>query len=91
MSKVRERRPGDRPGSATADSRRSNVPCDRALKLIEADDVADMLGMSRDWVYAEVRADRIPHVKLGRYVRFRAEAIEDWILERERGKIRPTK
>ena len=59
-------------------------------KLLEAEDVAAMLGMSKDWIYNEVRADRIPHVKLGRYVRFRPEAIEDWIRECERGKIAST-
>ena len=60
-------------------------------KLLEAQDVAEMIGMTKDWVYAEVRADRIPHVKLGRYVRFRAEAIDDWIRGRERGTIPPTR
>jgi len=59
-------------------------------KLLEAEDVADMLGMSKDWIYAEVRADRIPHVRLGRYDRFRQEAVDDWILERERGKMPST-
>ena len=58
--------------------------------LLDAEAVAEMIGMSTDWIYAEARADRIPHVRLGRYVRFRAEAIEDWIRERERGKIRET-
>ncbi len=46
--------------------------------------------MGKDWIYAEARADRIPHIKLGRYTRFRREAIEDWIRERERGKIART-
>jgi excisionase family DNA binding protein len=59
-------------------------------KLLDADAVARMIGMSRDWIYAEARADRIPHVKFGRYTRFRREAIEDWIREQERGKIAPT-
>ena len=59
-------------------------------KLLEAEDVAAMLGMSKDWIYAEARADRIPHVRLGRYIRFRAETVEDWIRERERGKIPST-
>jgi excisionase family DNA binding protein len=58
--------------------------------LIAAEEVADLLGMSRDWVYAEVRAGRIPHIRLGRYVRFRRESIEAWLLEAERGKITRT-
>jgi excisionase family DNA binding protein len=47
--------------------------------LLHADDVAALLGVSKAWVYAEVRAGRMPHVKLGRYVRFRRESIEDWL------------
>lgn len=54
-------------------------------QLLTAEDVADMLGIGKDWIYAEVRANRIPHVRLGRYVRFRAESIEQWIRELERG------
>lgn len=53
--------------------------------LLEAPDVADMIGMSVDWVYAKARADRLPHVRLGRYVRFRGESIEAWLATRERG------
>ena len=57
------------------------------MELLDAEAVAAMLGMTKDWVYAEARADRIPHIKLGRCTRFRREAIEDWIRDRERGKI----
>jgi excisionase family DNA binding protein len=62
----------------------------RSTSLLDAEAVAEMLGMGKDWIYAEARADRIPHVKLGRYTRFRREAIEDWIQHQERGKITPT-
>jgi excisionase family DNA binding protein len=54
-------------------------------RLLTADDVAGMLGMGTDWIYAQVRADRIPYVRLGRYVRFRAESIDGWIRDLERG------
>jgi len=54
-------------------------------KLLTADDIAEMLGMSKDWIYEQVRANRIPHVRLGRYVRFRQEAIEEWLRSREQG------
>jgi excisionase family DNA binding protein len=59
------------------------------MELLDAEAVAEMVGMSRDWIYAEARAGRIPHVKLGRYTRFRREAVEDWIRQQERGKIAP--
>jgi excisionase family DNA binding protein len=44
-----------------------------------ADDVAEMLGMTTNWVYAQSRAGRIPTVRLGRYYRYRREAVEVWI------------
>jgi excisionase family DNA binding protein len=53
--------------------------------LLTADQVADLLGMGTDWIYAQVRANQIPHVRLGRYVRFRAESIDQWIRDLERG------
>lgn len=55
--------------------------------LLTADDVAAMLGVSRDWIYAEARAGRMPHVRLGRHVRFKAESIDEWISEQERGSM----
>jgi excisionase family DNA binding protein len=53
--------------------------------LLTADELAAIIGMGTDWIYAEVRAGRIPHVRLGRYVRFRPESIDQWIIELERG------
>ena len=44
-----------------------------------------MLGMTTDWVYREVRAGRLPHIRLGRYVRFRRESIDAWLDAREHG------
>ena len=44
-------------------------------RLLEADHVAAILGMTTDWVYREVRAKRLPHIRLGPYVRFSRESI----------------
>jgi excisionase family DNA binding protein len=54
-------------------------------RLLEADDVARYIGMTTDWIYREVRAGRMPHIRLGRYVRFRRESIYAWLVSRERG------
>ena len=54
-------------------------------RLLTAEEVAERLGMRTDWVWAHARAGRIPHVRLGRFVRFRAESIEQWLEEIERG------
>jgi excisionase family DNA binding protein len=38
-----------------------------------------MLGVPKTWVYEQSRAGRIPTVTLGRYRRYRREAIEAWV------------
>ena len=57
-------------------------------RLLTAEQVAQMLGVRRDWVYAQSRAGCIPTVTLGRYRRYRMEAIEDWIDALERASVR---
>jgi excisionase family DNA binding protein len=52
---------------------------------LTAQDVAEFLQVKMSWVYAEARANRIPHVRLGRYTRFDPESIEAWAAEREQG------
>jgi len=42
-----------------------------------------VLGVPTSWVYEQSRLGRIPTVTLGRYRRYRLEAIEAWIRERE--------
>lgn len=53
--------------------------------LTDADGAADLLGVPKTWVLAEARADRIPHVRLGRYVRFEPVELERWWQARRRG------
>jgi excisionase family DNA binding protein len=48
-------------------------------RLLTAQDVAERLGVTTAWVWAQTRAGNIPHVQLGRYRRFREEAIEEWL------------
>jgi excisionase family DNA binding protein len=53
--------------------------------LLTAEEVAALLQVTKAWVYAQTRAGRIPHVPLGRYVRYRRSAVVQWLaaLERE--------
>jgi len=62
----------------------SNVPDEpngarRSHALLTAEEVAERLQVSTAWVYAQSRSRRIPHVRLGRYVRFREDAVEKWL------------
>ncbi len=52
-------------------------------RLLTVEEVAERLGVTKDWVWAQARTGRIPHVQLGRYRRFREEALEAWLLELE--------
>jgi excisionase family DNA binding protein len=54
-------------------------------KLLTAGEVADLIRVTRAWVYAETRRNAIPHLRLGRYVRYRRTAIEAWMQTVERG------
>ena len=54
-----------------------------SAQLLTAQDVAGLLGVPASWVYAQARDGLIPTVQLGRYKRFRREAIEAWIVAQE--------
>ena len=56
-----------------------------AAPLLDAAEAGRLLSVPMSWVLAEARADRIPHVRLGRYVRFSAEELEKWWRSRARG------
>ena len=58
-------------------------------RLLTADELAERLGMRTDWVWAQARAGRIPHVRLGRYRRFRESAVEAWLRDLETGGSKP--
>jgi excisionase family DNA binding protein len=47
--------------------------------LLTAEEVAELLRMSPAWVYAQTRGRRIPHIRLGRRVRYRCSALDAWI------------
>jgi excisionase family DNA binding protein len=54
-------------------------------RLIDAKEAGRLLGVPHTWVLEEARHDRIPHIRLGRYVRFEADAVLAWARNRSRG------
>lgn len=50
-------------------------------RLLDAAEVAARLHIPKTWVLEEARQGRIPHVRLGRYVRFSWPAVERWLEE----------
>lgn len=61
---------------------------DRAPQLLDAEQVAEIIGMRVEHVYALSRRGQIPHLRFGRTLRFRAEAIDAWLRAAERGTVR---
>jgi excisionase family DNA binding protein len=57
-------------------------------RLLTAADVAERLSVPVSWVREHTRSGRIPHVQLGRYVRYREETVIGWIAEQEAGTFR---
>jgi excisionase family DNA binding protein len=51
--------------------------------LLTAEQVGERLGVPKSWVYEQSRKGRIPTVTLGRYRRYRAEAIDRWVEQLE--------
>lgn len=73
---------------ATREGTEEIVPPSRG-SLLTADQVAAMLGVPKSWVYAQSRRGCIPTVTLGRYRRYRAEAIASWVARLEAGEGMP--
>lgn len=55
------------------------------VSLVDAKQAAGMLSVPPTWLLQEARHDRVPHVRLGRYVRFDPDELEQWWRARMRG------
>ena len=57
-------------------------------QLMTVDDVATLLQVNRSWVYEHTRrrgaraCERLPYVKIGKYVRFDARLVREFISRR---------
>ena len=57
-------------------------------ELLTVEDVAALLKVSKSWVYEHTRsrrvpwAERLPHLKVGKYVRFEPQAVRAFIEKR---------
>jgi excisionase family DNA binding protein len=57
------------------------------FELLTAGEVATLLQVTKAWVYTQTRARKIPHVSLGRYVRYRRSAVLRWLEEIEQESV----
>jgi excisionase family DNA binding protein len=69
--------------SESSSSTGSSLLVPSNTRLLTADDVADILGVARITVMRLSRAGRLPHIKVGKVLRFRLESINQWIAAQE--------
>ena len=65
------------------------VPSD---ELLTVEDVAALLKVKTSWVYDRIdpkHAGRLPHIRLGRYIRFERAAVLDFLQRQRKGYIGP--
>ncbi len=76
-------------GTATssASTRESEPGSPLDEPLLCASDAAKLLAVRPSWVYEAVRAGRLPHLKVGRHVRFLRSDLERWVLDQRRGRL----
>ena len=59
--------------------------------LLDAGEVAALLNVPISWVREQTRTGTIPHLRLGRYVRFERDAVVAWLEQQRAGTWRKHK
>jgi hypothetical protein len=54
-------------------------------RLLDAKAAGVLLGVPASWLLAQARRDAVPHLRLGKYVRFDPVDLERWAETRKRG------
>jgi excisionase family DNA binding protein len=54
-------------------------------RLLIASEVAELLAVPESWVREATRDGRLPHLRLGRYRRYRRDEIESWLQAQKAG------
>ena len=52
-------------------------------RLLNAQEIADLLGVKKSTIYQWTHQGFIPHVKIGKLVRFKVNTVVNWVNERE--------
>ncbi len=82
---------GGRPRKDNAGSERrgrDNTSGSLATPLLDARAASQLLGVPPTWLLAQARARKVPHHRLGHYVRFSAEDLTRWLEETKVAELR---
>ena len=53
--------------------------------IFDVGGLAQYLRVGKQWVYQKVHHNDIPHLKIGKYPRFRKSKIDEWLEQKEKG------
>jgi excisionase family DNA binding protein len=59
--------------------RTMTAPLSTSLELLTGEEAARMMKVPKSHVYELVRTGRLPHVRVGKYVRIPVAALRDWL------------
>ncbi len=48
-------------------------------KLLTAQEISELLGVKKSWIYYMTHLKKIPHIKIQGLLRFRRSEIENWL------------
>ena len=54
-------------------------------KLLSIEELAELLGVPKSWIYRRTSLGEIPYLKLGRYVKFDLDQVTAWVEEKQAG------
>jgi excisionase family DNA binding protein len=58
-------------------------------ELLTVDEIARKLNISVSWIYSNARRkgnNSIPHLKIGKYIRFQEDVVRQWLDNQQRNK-----
>jgi excisionase family DNA binding protein len=65
---------------------------DRRVEWLTIDEAAALIRVPKSWLYERTRTNTVPHVKLGKYLRFDQEEFLTWARQfRRDGRGRPAR
>ena len=76
---------GDAMSTRPVDTAENGAQEALAGPLLDAAAAARLLSVRPSWIYEAVRAGHLPHLKIGRHIRFLRSDLEDWVLTRRVG------
>jgi hypothetical protein len=72
----------DPPAPAIEEPEQTDSRMDPVVRLLTAEEVQELTSIKKTWWLAEARADRIPHIRAGKYVRFEYPTVVQFLRER---------